>query len=42
MDFNSGLPLGLGMALAMNETAMSHYVNLAEVEKKNSWQEPRV
>lgn len=33
MDFNSGLPLGLGMALAMNETAMSHYVNLTEVEK---------
>ncbi len=34
MDFNSGLPLGLGMALAMNETAMSHYVNLTEVEKE--------
>lgn len=34
MDYNSGLPLGLGMALAMNETAMGHYVNLTEAEKE--------
>lgn len=32
---SSGLPLGFGMALAMNEPAMKNYANMTETEKEH-------